>query len=91
MSDLPRAEVSRPGPTSRIAITLGDPRGIGAEVTHKALAQLGGEERAMFVTVGPPQFSMEGVEHEPVGSWVEGAGVAAAGAVAALAIERATA
>jgi 4-hydroxythreonine-4-phosphate dehydrogenase len=67
----------------RLAVTLGDPRGIGPEVTAAALeaSEIG------LVTVGPT-----GVGIEPdvaIGHWA-GGDLAAAGALAGKAIERAT-
>ena len=59
-----------------LAISLGDPRGIGAEVTHKALAQL--EQRSDFT------YTLFG-SAEPVPSPAE------AGAIAGRAIEQAVA
>ena len=38
--------------TSRVAVTLGDPAGVGPEVIVKALAALPEAERANFVIVG---------------------------------------
>ncbi len=84
MSTVRPAGGSRP----RLAITLGDPRGIGPEVVAKALQQLG-DGVIEPVTVGP-----DGVEvpvDESVGRWEPGAGAAAAGRLAGLAIERAVA
>ena len=40
----------------RLAVTLGDPRGIGPEVTAKALAEAGDEAGAVRV-VGPPELA----------------------------------
>jgi 4-hydroxythreonine-4-phosphate dehydrogenase len=70
---------------TRIAITLGDPRGIGPEVVEAALAHPEVAGAATFVRVGP-----EGMADVPVGTWIPADGVAAAGRVAGEAIRRAT-
>lgn len=69
----------------RIAVTLGDPRGIGPEVTAAALAHPGVSGAAEFVRVGP-----EGLADVAVGRWVPEDGAAAAGRIAGEAIRRAT-
>ena len=79
---------------SRIAVTLGDPRGIGPEVTFRALARLRSEDPGgSFVLLGPeivlahPDAPTDLPTH--VVPW-DGAGDdAGAGAAAALAIEEA--
>jgi 4-hydroxythreonine-4-phosphate dehydrogenase len=68
----------------RIGITLGDPRGIGPEVTEKALAspEL---ERAEFVLIGPSGVT----DAEPgvkVADWTPGSSAADAGRIAGEAI-----
>ncbi len=71
----------------RLGITLGDPRGIGPEITAKALAQPDVAALADFVIVGP-----EGTEvtaDEGVGRWAPALGAAVAGRFAGQAIERA--
>lgn len=73
--------------TARIAVTVGDPRGIGPEIITKALAdpRVGG--RSDLVIVGP---SNAGVDTDVViGRWNPSAGPAGAGNLAGLAIERA--
>ncbi|MBA2671392.1 MAG: 4-hydroxythreonine-4-phosphate dehydrogenase PdxA [Gemmatimonadetes bacterium] len=70
----------------RIGITLGDPRGIGPEVTEKALASPG-LKRAEFVLIGPAGVT----EAEPgvkVAEWVPGSGAAEAGRIAGEAIRK---
>jgi 4-hydroxythreonine-4-phosphate dehydrogenase len=72
--------------TPRIAVTLGDPRGIGPEVAGKAIDQCLGE--AEFIVVGP-----SGTVCSPdvaVGPW-HGNDVVLAGQLAGAAIERAVA
>lgn len=69
---------------TRLAVTLGDPRGIGPEVVAAALADPG---RPDLLVVGP-----EGTAVAPdvaVGRWEPGGDAAAAGRLAAAAIERA--
>lgn len=70
-----------------IAITLGDPRGIGPEVVSKALgvpevSTLGG-----FELVGPTGTGLH--VHHPVGDWTPGGPPSLAGHLAGRAIERA--
>lgn len=73
----------------RLAITLGDPRGIGPEVVTKALADPALAGRFTPVIVGPAGSGVE--VHEPVGEWRPELGAAEAGRLAGLAIERAVA
>ena len=77
-----RSEGGRP----RIAITLGDPRGIGPEVTAKALAVVAHGD-AEFCIIGPT--GTEVAPHEPIGTWIDGSGASRAGDLAGKAIERA--
>lgn len=69
----------------RLAITLGDPRGIGPEVAAAAVAAVGAD--ATCIIVGPSGCGIA-VDHD-VGAWDSGAGVAVAGRLAARAIEKA--
>lgn len=79
--------------TRRIAITLGDPRGIGAEVVAGALRnmevqQLAAREHVEFILVGPTGLPVD--VHEGVGHWPGDANdIALAGRLAGRAIERA--
>jgi 4-hydroxythreonine-4-phosphate dehydrogenase len=70
--------------TPRIAISLGDPRGIGPEVVARALADASVRELGSFVLVGPGGLveAMPGVEAVEVGSWRAGGEAAEAGRVA---------
>jgi 4-hydroxythreonine-4-phosphate dehydrogenase len=80
-----------PAERLRIAVSLGDPRGIGAEVTEKALLQLRRANSATeFVLLGPAAspLSQYADRYISVGSWKTN-DVAAAGRIAALAIEQA--
>jgi 4-hydroxythreonine-4-phosphate dehydrogenase len=73
----------------RLAVTLGDPRGIGPEIVAKALRDPRTTDAAELVIVGP-----EGVEadvDESVGTWRSANDPACAGRLAGLAIERAVA
>ena len=73
----------------RLAITVGDPRGIGAEVAGAALRDPRVAGAARCVVVGP---SGAGIAiDEPVGEWVPGGNAALAGRLAGLAVERAVA
>jgi 4-hydroxythreonine-4-phosphate dehydrogenase len=73
----------------RIAITLGDPRGIGPEVTAKALADPAVRGLADFVVVGAdPGREFAGARAESVGPWSRDRGAVEAGRVAGEAICR---
>ena len=83
--------------TIRLAITLGDPRGIGPEITHKALGDerlraLATELDVQWIVVGP--MGTEQSVDESIGAWrprgepVEDA--VQAGGLAGLAVMRAT-
>lgn len=73
--------------TSRIAVTAGDPRGIGPEIISKALADpvVGG--RSDLVIVGPRGCGID--VNVSVGEWQAGDGAPSAGRFAGLAIEKA--
>lgn len=71
----------------RLAITLGDPRGIGPEVTAAALASPACAGLAEFVVVGPTGVGV--APQVPVGAWDRPGTAAAAGALAGAAIETA--
>ncbi|MEO7965142.1 MAG: 4-hydroxythreonine-4-phosphate dehydrogenase PdxA [Gemmatimonadaceae bacterium] len=77
----------------RLAVTLGDPRGIGPEIVSTALNDSQVGSIADFVVVGPTGCSVE--VQESVGEWNDGPGrrgdSARAGALAGAAIERAVA
>ncbi|MEO5590181.1 MAG: 4-hydroxythreonine-4-phosphate dehydrogenase PdxA [Gemmatimonadaceae bacterium] len=74
--------------TRRIAITVGDPRGIGPEIIIKALADpmVGG--RSDFVLIGPSGCGLD--TDVTIGHWPGGDDAELAGRLAGLAIERAT-
>ena len=71
----------------RLAVTLGDPRGIGPEVVERMAADAAVRDEADLIFVGPRGTVVD--VHEAVGDWQPGATVAHAGRLAALAIERA--
>jgi 4-hydroxythreonine-4-phosphate dehydrogenase len=74
---------------ARLAVTLGDPRGIGAEVVRKALLDARVTGACDVVVVGPRGLEVEaGVA---TGEWQPGGTAAQAGRAAGLAIERAVA
>ncbi|HEX8274668.1 MAG TPA: 4-hydroxythreonine-4-phosphate dehydrogenase PdxA [Longimicrobiaceae bacterium] len=77
--------MSRP----RVAVTLGDPRGIGPEVTAKALADPEVAALAEWTVVGAEGWRGPGA-HVAVGRWAAGDGDAAAGRIAGEAVKRAT-
>lgn len=70
-----------------LAVTAGDPRGIGPEIITKALADPRVRERCDFVLVGPEGVGL--AIQEPIGAWSAGDTIAAAGRLSGLAIERA--
>ena len=71
----------------RLAITLGDPRGIGAEVVAKALVDPEVQEACEAVIVGPSGTGLDVAES--VGEWNPAGGETLAGRLAGRAIERA--
>ncbi|MEO5697156.1 MAG: 4-hydroxythreonine-4-phosphate dehydrogenase PdxA [Burkholderiaceae bacterium] len=73
----------------RIAVTAGDPRGIGPEIIVKALAdpRVGG--RSDLVLVGPTGCGVD--VDESIGEWTPDGNAAIAGKLSGLAIERAVA
>jgi 4-hydroxythreonine-4-phosphate dehydrogenase len=71
----------------RLAVTLGDPRGIGAEIVRKALDDMRVRAACDAVVIGPT--GLEARVDEAVGDWKAGGTEAVAGRLAALAIERA--
>lgn len=73
----------------RIAVTVGDPRGIGPEVIGRALADSRVGERSDFVVVGPENCGVE--VDEPVGEWDPAGEARLAGRLSGLAIVRAVA
>lgn len=75
--------------TPRLAITLGDPRGIGAEIVRKALADPRVAGACRWVVVGPS--GLECPADEVVGEWHPRQSEANAGRLAGKAIERAVA
>ncbi len=77
------------GVRARLAITLGDPRGIGAEIVRKALGDSRVAAACETVIVGPT-----GLDVRPdisLGPWDSSAEIAEAGRMAGAAIERAVA
>lgn len=73
----------------RIAITAGDPRGIGPEIVARALGDPRVAALGEFVVYGP-RGVVPGAESVTVGEWDPADGVPAAGRLAGLAIEAAT-
>ena len=74
---------------ARLAVTLGDPRGIGPEIVRKAMADARVAAACDLVLVGPS--GVEVAPNVPVGAWHEADGETRAGQLAGLAIERAVA
>jgi 4-hydroxythreonine-4-phosphate dehydrogenase len=81
-SDRPSAGLPRP-----IAITLGDPRGIGPEIVARALADDATRALGRFLVIGPVGTGVP-VDH-PVGEWTAAGSAALAGRLAGVAIQRA--
>jgi 4-hydroxythreonine-4-phosphate dehydrogenase len=77
------------GERPRLAITLGDARGIGPEITQAALRDETVRAAADFVVVGPRGVPMP--VDEPVGDWPAAVSQAVAGQLAGKAVERAVA
>ena len=84
--DVPR---SGDGRRARLAITLGDPRGIGPEIVARALDNAALREVADFTVVGPAGAGV--TPDESIGTWTATRDGAAAGKFAGIAIERAVA
>ena len=71
----------------RLAVTLGDPRGIGPEIVAKTVRHSRATSAADLVLVGPAGVGVD--VHESVGAWRPGDDPACAGQLAGRAIERA--
>ena len=71
----------------RLAMTVGDPRGIGPEIVAKTLADNEVGERCDIIVVGPEITGLQ--VSEAVGKWRADGEAAAAGRLSGLAIERA--
>ena len=82
--------MTQPSRRPRIAITLGDPRGIGPEVTAGALADAEVAGAAELVLVGPEALLRAGTGDVAAGRWAPEDGAAAAGRIAGEAIRVAT-
>ncbi len=73
----------------RLAVTLGDVRGIGPEIVAKAAATSAVRAAAELVFVGPRGTGID--VDEPTGTWSPAGSIAEAGSLAGRAIERAVA
>ena len=71
----------------RLAITVGDPRGIGPEIVGKALADPRVRAAAEYIVVGPRGTRV--AVQESVGEWRLDGGIVLAGELAGAAIDRA--
>jgi 4-hydroxythreonine-4-phosphate dehydrogenase len=71
----------------RLAITLGDPRGIGPEIVAAAISDSRVRARAELVVVGPSGTVVPA--SEIIGAWASGGSAEHGGRLAGLAIERA--
>lgn len=71
----------------RVAVTVGDPRGIGPEIIAKALVDSRVGERSDFIVVGPTECGID-VDVQ-VGEWFASGGAALAGKLSGMAINRA--
>lgn len=76
-----------PARRPRLAITLGDPRGIGPEIVARALADERVRAACTTYVIGPAGTAAPA--DEPSGRWSPGGTVAEAGAFAGRAVERA--
>ncbi len=72
---------------ARLAVTAGDPRGIGPEIIRRALDDPRVVERCDITVIGPTVVGLE--VDEVVGEWHNGDGCEVAGALSGAAIERA--
>ncbi len=86
-SSAPAAEDGASGASLRLAVTLGDPRGIGPEVVSKAIRDPRVQAAATVRTVGPGGCGIDVAES--IGEWRAADDAATAGRLAALAVERA--
>jgi 4-hydroxythreonine-4-phosphate dehydrogenase len=75
------------GVRPRLAVTLGDPRGIGPEVVAKSLADVRVQTAADLVTVGPHGVGVDVAV--PIGEWRAEESADVAGRLAGMAVERA--
>lgn len=84
---LPRA----PSDGLTLAVTLGDPRGVGPEVAVRAARAFDGADRPSLLFIGPTGTGAEAAADafEPIGEWRGGSSPAEAGRLAGLAIEKA--
>jgi 4-hydroxythreonine-4-phosphate dehydrogenase len=73
----------------RLAVTLGDPRGIGPEVVDKALRSEEIAGAADYLVVGPSGVLKDGAPLESIGEWSSGGSAEVAGKLAGLAVQRA--
>jgi len=73
----------------RLAVTIGDPRGIGPEIVQVASADAAVRAATELTVVGPTGCGVD--VHEVIGAWRAGDSAAQAGALAGRAIERAVA
>lgn len=73
--------------TARLAVTAGDPRGIGPEIIEKALADSRVGGRSHLVIVGPEGCGID--VDVSIGDWVAGGDAALAGNLAGRAVEKA--
>jgi 4-hydroxythreonine-4-phosphate dehydrogenase len=71
----------------RLAVSLGDPRGIGPEITTAALRDDRVQAAAHLLIVGPRGCGVD--VHESVGNWRDSGSAAEAGSLAGRAVERA--
>ena len=71
----------------RLAVTVGDPRGIGPEIIAKMLRDSRAPREAQLVVVGPRGCEVD--PQESIGEWRDGSPHALAGKLAGAAIERA--
>jgi 4-hydroxythreonine-4-phosphate dehydrogenase len=78
------------GRRPRLAITLGDPRGIGPEITAKALREPAPIDAEVLV-IGPEMPDSLGLDVYSIGRWSLEAGAAEAGRLSVAAIEHAVA
>ena len=81
---MPRARIT-------LAVTLGDPRGIGPEIVARTLGDPAVQAACDLLVVGPDGGGTGVAVDHAVGAWAPGGSAAAAGRLSGLAIERAVA
>ena len=75
------------GARPRLAVTVGDPRGIGPEIIEAARLDARVRDAATLLVVGPRGCGVE--VDDAIGAWADGSSEGDAGRLAGLAVDRA--